>query len=69
MIITPPRIDYTNKDYQALVAAMLELGRKRLPEWSNPLRRRYSARTAPEVASPQRRRSGLKPPIHNCNRR
>ena len=35
MIITPPRIDYTNKDYQALVAAMLELGRKRLPEWTD----------------------------------
>ena len=33
--ITPPRIDYTNKDYQSLVAALLEVGRERLPDWTD----------------------------------
>jgi hypothetical protein len=33
--ITPPRIDYTRKDYQALVGALLELGRTKLPEWTD----------------------------------
>jgi len=33
--ILPPRINYTNKDYQALVTALLELGRNKLPEWTD----------------------------------
>lgn len=33
--LTPPRIDYTNKDYQSLVAALLDVARERLPEWSD----------------------------------
>jgi hypothetical protein len=33
--VAPPRIDYTNKDYQSLVSAMLELARDRLPEWTD----------------------------------
>src|SRR5574340_111176 len=30
-----PAIDYTNKDYASLRRAMLELGRYRLPEWTD----------------------------------
>src|SRR5262245_44919934 len=30
-----PSIDYTNKDYQSLRSAMLELARYRLPEWTD----------------------------------
>lgn len=30
-----PRIDYTNKDYESLREALLELARERLPEWSD----------------------------------
>jgi uncharacterized phage protein gp47/JayE len=33
--VAPPRIDYTNKDYQSLVSAMLDLARDRLPEWTD----------------------------------
>lgn len=32
---TMPTIDYTNKDYQSLRRAMLELARYRLPEWTD----------------------------------
>ena len=32
---TMPTIDYTNKDYQSLRKAMLELARYRLPEWTD----------------------------------
>ena len=32
---TKPTIDYTNKDYQSLVAALLEVGRERLPDWTD----------------------------------
>ena len=33
--MTPkPTIDYTNKDYISLRAAMLDLARYRLPEWT-----------------------------------
>ncbi|MBZ4417428.1 baseplate J/gp47 family protein [Myxococcus sp. RHSTA-1-4] len=31
----PPAIDYTNKDYASLRAAMLDLARYRLPEWTD----------------------------------
>lgn len=31
----PPRLDYTNKDYASLLAAMLELAREKLPEWTD----------------------------------
>lgn len=30
-----PRIDYTNRDYDSLLRAMLELARERLPEWTD----------------------------------
>jgi len=30
-----PTIDYTNKDFQSLRRAMLELARYRLPEWTD----------------------------------
>jgi len=33
--IVQPRIDYTRKDYQSLVTALLELGRNKLPEWTD----------------------------------
>lgn len=33
--ITPPRIDYTNKDYQSLLAGLLDVARERLPEWTD----------------------------------
>jgi hypothetical protein len=33
--IAPPRIDYTNKDYQSLVAALLDVARERLPQWTD----------------------------------
>ncbi len=33
--VSPPRIDYTNKDYQSLVAALLDVARDRLPEWTD----------------------------------
>lgn len=32
---TRPRIDYTSVDYESLRAAMLELARERLPEWTD----------------------------------
>jgi hypothetical protein len=31
----PPWIDYTNKDYASLLAAMLDLAQQRLPEWTD----------------------------------
>jgi Baseplate J-like protein len=31
----PPWIDYTNKDYASLLAAMLDLATQRLPEWTD----------------------------------
>lgn len=34
-LMTPPRIDYTRKDYQALLAALLDVARERLPEWTD----------------------------------
>lgn len=33
--VTPPRIDYTGKDYRALVDGMLALAREHLPEWTD----------------------------------
>lgn len=35
MATPPPTIDYTNKDYASLRAAMLDLARYRLPEWTD----------------------------------
>jgi hypothetical protein len=31
----PPWIDYTNKDYASLLAAMLDLAQQRLPAWTD----------------------------------
>jgi baseplate J-like protein len=33
--IAAPRIDYTNKDYQSLVAELLDVARERLPQWTD----------------------------------
>jgi baseplate J-like protein len=33
--IAPPRIDYTNKDYQSLVTELLDVASERLPQWTD----------------------------------
>jgi baseplate J-like protein len=33
--LAPPRIDYTKKDYQSLVAELLDVARERLPQWTD----------------------------------
>jgi uncharacterized phage protein gp47/JayE len=33
--VQPPRINYTNKDYESLVTALLDVAQERLPEWTD----------------------------------